>query len=114
MVPLQKRQRWAVQMVKKVLERDLERHFSNVCKKLGILTLKLNVTYSRGWPDRVVVLSDGQVFWVELKTLTGIVSPLQERVHKLLRQRGHTVYVLRTKEEITNVLGSTQIPTKSS
>lgn len=87
-----------------VLERDLERHFSNTCKKLGLITLKLNVRYTRGWPDRVVVLPDKRVLWVELKTLTGKVSALQARVHLDLNSMRHDVLILRTKQEITDAL----------
>jgi len=87
-----------------VLERDLERHFSNICKKLGLITLKLNVRYTRGWPDRVVILPDKRVLWVELKTLTGKVSALQARVHLDLNLMRHDVLILRTKQEITDAL----------
>lgn len=100
--------------VDKVLERDLEKFFSATCKKLSILNLKLNVKYARGWPDRVVVLPDGQTLWVELKTLTGKLSELQIKVHKELKARGHRVLVLRTKEEIHGVLDTTRVPEKSS
>ena len=98
----------------KVLERTLERHFSTVCKAQGILNLKLNVQNARGWPDRVVVYPNGKTIWVELKTITGVLSPWQVRIHSELRKRGHTVYVLRTKEEITNVLGTAQLPKEGS
>ena len=37
-----------------ILERDLERYFTAQCKKYGLLTLKLHVRFSRGWPDRIV------------------------------------------------------------
>lgn len=87
-----------------VLERDLERHFSNTCKKLGLMSLKLNVRYTRGWPDRVVILPNHQVLWVELKTLTGKVSALQTKVHLDLFSMRHNVLILRTKQEITDAL----------
>lgn len=90
----------------KILERQLEVHFSKECKRLGLLTLKLNVRYARGWPDRLVVLDRGQCLWVELKTMTGRLSPLQQRLHRLLEQKGHVVMVLRSKEEISRVLES--------
>jgi hypothetical protein len=87
-----------------MLERDLERYFTKVCKDLGVLSLKLNVRYSRGWPDRVVAFSSGRVLWIELKRPEGKLSALQSRVHEQLRSRGHEVLVLRTKHEILDAL----------
>ena len=96
----------------KVLEKQLERHFSQECKRLGVTSLKLHLRFSTGWPDRIVVINK-KVIWVELKTLTGVLSPRQIAVHELLRSLNHKILVLRTKEEITNVLESTQLPNKS-
>ena len=98
----------------KILERDLERHFSKECKRLGIESLKIIPRFSVGWPDRLVILDNSEVLWVELKTLTGVLSAKQIKVHNTLRKHGHIVYVLRTKEEITNVLETTFISTKCS
>lgn len=93
----------------KILERDLERHFSKECKRLGIESLKIIPRFSVGWPDRLVILNKSEVLWVELKTLTGVLSAKQIKVHNTLRNHGHIVYVLRTKEDITNVLESASI-----
>lgn len=91
---------------KVLLERDLETYFSAQCKKLGLLTLKLSVRYSRGWPDRIVALPGGKVLWVELKRPGGKTSALQDKVHHALRQRHHNVYVIDSKEGIDYVLGT--------
>ena len=95
-------------MVTKILlERDLERYFTQQCKKLGLLTLKLHVRFSRGWPDRIVPLNNGQVLWIELKRPGGKTSALQDQVHEKLRNLNHDVYVLDSKEGIDRVLGTT-------
>jgi hypothetical protein len=94
-------------MVTKILlERDLERYFTQQCKKLGLLTLKLHVRFSRGWPDRIVPLNNGQVLWIELKRPGGKTSALQDQVHTKLRNLNHDVYVLDSKEGIDRVLGT--------
>jgi len=98
-------------MVEKVLERDLERHFSKECKRLKITSIKLHLRYSTGYPDRIVVLPFNKVMWVELKTPTGKLSGRQEQVHFQLRLHHHCVLVLRTKEEITHALETASIPT---
>jgi hypothetical protein len=89
-----------------ILERDLEGYFSKQCKKYGLLTLKLNVRFQRGWPDRIVPLENGEVLWVELKRPGGVLSPMQEKVHDELMARGHKVFVIDSKEGIDRVLGT--------
>ena len=96
----------------KILERELERHFSKECKRLGLESLKIIPRFSVGWPDRLVILEESLVLWVELKTITGIISPKQHKIHNMLRSHGHNVLVLRTKEEITNALATASISTK--
>lgn len=97
-----------MQVVKKVLERDLERFFTKECKRLDLCAVKLHLRFSTGWPDRLVILN-GNVLWAELKTETGIISPRQLLVHKQLKLLNHKVLVLRTKEEITNALESARL-----
>jgi hypothetical protein len=96
----------------KILERDLERHFSKECKRLCLHSLKIIPRFSVGWPDRLVILDDTRVLWVELKTPTGVLSEKQKAVHKMLASYGHNVLVLRTKEEITYALAATYISNK--
>jgi hypothetical protein len=101
-------------MVDKILERDLERYFAKECKRLSLTTLKLALRFSTGWPDRLVLLMTGKILWVELKTLTGVVSPRQSLIHQTLNDHGHNVLILRTKKEITNALESARIPVERS
>ena len=92
-------------VTKVILERDLEGYFARQCKKKGLMTLKLNVRFSRGWPDRIVVLKDGKVMWVELKRPGAKLSPLQVKVHFELNKWNQEVYVIDSKEGIDHVLG---------
>ena len=89
-----------------ILERDLEGYFARQCKKKGLMTLKLNVRFSRGWPDRIVVLKDGKVMWVELKRPGAKLSPLQIKVHFELNKWHQEVYVIDSKEGIDHVLAT--------
>lgn len=93
-------------VTKVILERHLEAYFSKKCKELKLLTLKLNVRYARGWPDRIVPLSDGRVLWVELKRPGGQLSALQTKVHADLQSLSHNVYTIDSKEGIDRVLGT--------
>lgn len=112
MVSLQEVQWWPMQVVKKVLERDLERYFSAECKRLGIESLKIMPRFSVGWPDRLIILNDQKVLWIELKTLTGVVSPRQQKIHEMLKARGHHVCIIRTKEEIKYALAAASLSAK--
>ena len=93
-------------MVTVILERHLEQYFSAACKKRKLLTLKLHIRFARGWPDRIVALPEGKVLWVELKRPGGKTTPLQDKVHKELKDRGHMVHVIDSKEGINSVLGT--------
>lgn len=86
-----------------MLERDLEAHFGSECKRLHVMTLKLILMRSRGWPDRIAI-KNGIIRFAELKTLKGKLSPMQElRIHQL-HQHGIHVDILRTEEQITSWL----------
>ena len=93
-------------MVSMLLERDLERYFTAQCKKHGLMTLKLHVRFSRGWPDRLVLLPNGEILWVELKRPGGQVSALQAKTHADMAKRGHHVHVIDSKEGIDHVLAT--------
>lgn len=93
-------------MATAILESHLEKYFTAQCKKKKLMTLKLHVRFSRGWPDRLVLLPDGKVLWVELKRPGGKPTPLQLKTHQDMWSYGHMVYVIDSKEGIDNVLGT--------
>jgi hypothetical protein len=82
-----------------MLEAELEAYFRGQCKRLGLLTIKLNIQQNRGFPDRLV-LHKGKTHFSELKTLTGQQTALQKFRAGELELRGFSVPVLRTKEQI--------------
>lgn len=73
------------------LERDVETSFKDQLTKLHLTQVKLNVIGSTGWPDRLVLLPNGCVVFVELKRHGGKLSPKQKFVHQVLRSLGHAV-----------------------
>jgi hypothetical protein len=89
-----------------MLEKDLERYFTAQCKKRNLMTLKLLVRFSRGWPDRLVLLPDQKILWVELKRPGGKTTALQDKTHKEMLANGHKVFVIDSKEGIDSVLGT--------
>ena len=84
-----------------MLEREVERRLVAQLKKLGILHVKMTPTAQRGWPDRLVILPNSRVLWIELKApgRESNLSPNQEIVHAKLRERGHLVLVSSSVEQ---------------
>ncbi len=72
-------------------ESSIEAAFVRVLKRHGLMTLKLNVTGHRGWPDRIVFLPGGRAVFCELKRPGGKLRPLQEHVHAQLKALGFQV-----------------------
>lgn len=73
-------------------EAAVERLLDLRVNELGGMTLKLAPVVA-GAPDRLVLL-DGQVWFVELKSAVGILSPIQLIAHKRLEARGAKVVTL--------------------
>jgi hypothetical protein len=78
-----------------MLESKLEEKFTLAVRKiLGGRTMKM-VPTEKGAPDRLVLLPDGKIELVELKTDTGVVSPRQRLWHSRAALLGTTVHVVR-------------------
>ena len=56
------------------LERDVERRLARRVEELGGLCIKHG---QDGWPDRIVMLPGGRLYWVELKRPHGRLADLQ-------------------------------------
>ena len=61
-----------------MLEREVEAYLVRAVKSVGGVAYKFSSPAHRGVSDRVVVLPGGRVWFVELKTETGKLSPLQD------------------------------------
>ena len=81
-----------------MLEKAVEAYLNKKIKEAGGLSYKWTSSIA-GVPDRIVFLS-GKVHFVELKTLTGIISPRQKIVFKDITDAGFPVEVLNSKETI--------------
>lgn len=76
------------------LESYIERKFVEYIKTNGGMAIKLDPTSCSGIPDRLVVLPDGKMFFVELKQPGKKPRPLQLKRHADLRKLGFEVYVI--------------------
>lgn len=52
-----------------------------------------------GMPDRIVILPEGRIVFVEMKAPGGVLSPIQAVTIDRLQQLGHEVRVLRGEDE---------------
>ncbi|CDL86305.1 VRR-NUC domain-containing protein [Xenorhabdus cabanillasii] len=81
----------------KIREDVIERHLVNEVKKAGGIAYKFVSPGRRGVPDRIVVLPNGRVVFVECKAPGEKPRPDQLREHERLRAMGQTVLVLDSK-----------------
>ncbi len=86
-------------------EKDIEQFLIEECHAAGILCYKFTSPNQRGVPDRLLIHDSG-VYFVELKTLTGRLSKLQERTIERFRQEGVDVHVIATKPAVLDLVQS--------
>lgn len=77
-----------------MLEKDIERYLTQEVKKRGGMCFKFVSPGNTGVPDRIVLTPGGKVVFVELKTGTGRLQPIQRYMHREMRKRGAEVDVL--------------------
>jgi hypothetical protein len=65
-----------------------------------------------GMPDFLVMDQDGAVVWFEVKAPGGVVSAVQKEIHRELRVRGHTVWVIYSLEDLQRALHDSGIRTR--
>ena len=85
-----------------MLEKQVEKYLVRRVKESGGLTYKW-ISSVTGVPDRIVFMNNS-VFLVELKTLSGVLSPRQILVFDELGEQGFPVHVLRSYDDIEEFL----------
>ena len=83
-----------------ILERDIERHLVRRVAERGGVAYKWVSPGHVGVADRIVMLPGGRVWFVELKTVKGRLSPLQKVFAADMARMGMNYAVLRSKEEV--------------
>jgi len=85
-------------------ERDVEQYLVQGLEKIGIPCLKFIPSNKVGMPDRVCLLPNRQVLWVELKTDGGKLALVQKLRHKELAEHGQDVRVVWSKADADNLV----------
>lgn len=94
------------------LERDLHRRCVKHARENGFMVLKVETVVNVGWPDVIIIPPlpcDGHRnahpnLWVEFKREGAELSPIQERIQRLLVERGQRVYTVRSVASFKELL----------
>lgn len=85
-------------------KKQIENKLATEAKKLGGIALKFVSPSFDGMPDRLVLIPDGHIAFVELKAPGKKPRPLQLARHRLLRSLGFRVHVIDSVEQIGGML----------
>ena len=85
-------------------ERDIERKLVNAIKAAGGICPKWVAPGFDGVPDRIVLMPDAKIAFVEVKAPGEKPRPLQLSRHELLRRLGFKVFVLDNVEKIGGII----------
>ena len=85
-------------------EKQIERKLTIAAKNMGGIAPKFTSPGFDGMPDRIVLLPDGHIGFVEVKSMGCKPRPLQLARHRLLRGLGFKVYLLDNEQQIGGIL----------
>lgn len=85
-------------------EKTIEQKLIKAVKSAGGIAPKMVSPGFDGMPDRIVLLPEGEIGFVEVKVPGKKPRPLQAARHRLLRRLGFKVYVLDDPEQIGGIL----------
>ena len=89
-------------------ERELERKLVQTVKVMGGIAPKFTSPGFDGMPDRLILLPDGKLAFVEVKRKGKKPKPLQEARHGMLQRLGFKVFVLDQVGQIGEILNAIQ------
>jgi len=84
----------------RILEKNIEAKLRRVVKNMGGIALKFTSPGMTGMPDRLVLLPEGKIYFVELKAPDMDLRPLQLKRKDQLEKLGFKVYVIDSYEKI--------------
>ncbi|WP_370842193.1 VRR-NUC domain-containing protein [Megasphaera sp.] len=85
-------------------EKQIEQKLVTEARQCGGMALKFVSPSYSGMPDRLILLPDGKMAFVEVKAPGKKPRPLQVKRHEMLRKLGFQVFVLDDVEDITGML----------
>ena len=85
-------------------EKTIEQKLREAVKKRGGIAPKFVSPSFYGMPDRIILLPQGRMAFVEVKAPGEKPRPLQLAKHEALKRLGFRVYVLDSEEQIGEIL----------
>ena len=85
-------------------EKVIEKRLNEEVSKMGGWSVKLSAVYVAGLPDRMILLPDGIIFFVEVKSTGKKPTKIQQHIHEKIRRLGFEVYVIDRLEQIYELL----------
>ena len=89
-------------------EKNIEQKLVKAVKSAGGIAPKLTCPGYDGMPDRLVLMPEGRIGFVEVKAPGKEPRPLQVRRHEMIRNLGFKVYILDDPEQIGGILHEIQ------
>lgn len=85
-------------------ESDIERSLEEKVRRFGGLTYKFCSPNNPGVPDRIVITTNGQVIFVELKSEIGRLARIQDWQIKRMRALGCDVRILKGMKDVRDFM----------
>lgn len=85
-------------------EKEIEQKLVTEVRRCGGMALKFVSPSYSGMPDRLILLPDGKVAFVEVKAPGKKTRSLQIKRHEMLRKLGFRVFVLDAASDILMIL----------
>lgn len=85
-------------------ESFIEEKLTKAVKQNGGVCWKFTSPGTAGVPDRIILMPNGRIAFVEVKAPGEKPRPLQLSRHRLLRRLGFKVYVLDALEDIEKII----------
>lgn len=89
-------------------EKDIEKALVSVVKSFDGVCWKFVSSGTAGVPDRIILMPNGRIAFVELKAPGKEMRPLQVHRKRQLKALGFRVYCIDRKEQIAEVLHEIQ------
>jgi hypothetical protein len=86
--------------VKNPPEREIEKYCVKRCKEHDILAIKMYGAFFIGIPDRILLAYPRLVWFAEIKRWGKTPTPIQVRVHSILRKLGFPALIIDSKEKV--------------
>ena len=89
-----------------VSEKEIEKYLIRRTKEIGLICLKYSNPNMIGYPDRMILLPNSKIIWVELKSKGKKPSSIQLVRFSEMKKLGHIVQVVDSKKGIDMLIDS--------